>query len=196
MTSAGDSRLKGAAIREFLLWYERKHGARALADLVVGLEAPLAGLVRTDAPALGILASAWYPSALVHRILDRVCENRSDEGRGMARDANAEVVPRMIRGVYAMLFRAVGSPTLYALNVDRQWHRLHSTGRREVRVTSKAECFSTVSDWTGHHPMLCWVTIYTMVYVFHAMGYGHVVPERVECVSHGGTRCATVLRYW
>lgn len=174
----------------------RAHARRGYpAKLVAGIEPSILAPLRLDAPALGVLASTWYPSSLVHALLDGVCEGRDDEGRAIARDASAKVVPLMIRGIYAVLFRAVGSPTLYRLNVDRQWRRLHSSGKRDIRIVGPNECVSTVTDWAGHHPMLCWVTIYTMAHVFHAMGYEHVKVERVECVSHGGTRCATVLRY-
>jgi hypothetical protein len=187
--------VKGAAVREFLLWYERKRGGESSADLLSSLPPDLAEHVHPELPALGILASTWYPSALAHHLCDRLCEGRTDEGQLLARDANAEVVPRMIKGIYAVLFRAVASPTLYAMNVDRQWRRLHTTGKRNIEVRDRHEAFSTVTAWDGHHPMLCWITIYTMVYVFHAMGFEHVSADRVECVTHGAKRCATILRY-
>ena len=187
--------IKGAAVREFLLWYERKNGEDSLAPLVADLPPELARLLDPRGRAGGILASSWYPCTLIHRMLDRICEGRTDEGRAMARDANAEVVPRMIRGVYGVLFRAIASPRLYAANIDRMWRRLHTTGKRTLVLRGGSEGLSVVEGWTGHHPTLCWVTIYTMVYLFHAMGYERVSVERLECVSHGAARCATLMRY-
>jgi hypothetical protein len=182
-------------VREFILWYERRRGSGSLQPLLAGLSPELLALVDPHRHALGILASSWYPCALVHPMLDRVIEDRDDEGQALARDANAEVVPLMIHGIYRVFIRALATPALYAANVERMWKRLHSTGRRTMQVRSKSESFSVVDDWAGHHPVLCWTTIYTMVYLHREMGYKHVAAERIECVSHGAPRCATVLRY-
>jgi predicted hydrocarbon binding protein len=54
---------------------------------------------------------------------------------------------------------------------------------------------SVLEDWPGHHPLLCWTVIYTMAFVFEAMGYKAWEVERVACVGHGGSHCASVLRY-
>ncbi|MGH7296415.1 MAG: hypothetical protein ACRELB_15865, partial [Polyangiaceae bacterium] len=132
---------------------------------------------------------------LTHPMLDSLVARAGNEGKEMARDANREVVPRMIRGVYRVLFRAVASPELYARHVPRLWRRLHTTGDRAVVIRAPGEALSTTTRWDGHHPMLCWMTIYTMVYVFEAMGYRQWTVERLACVSHGGDRCETLLRY-
>jgi hypothetical protein len=182
-------------LREFILWYERTRGPGSLPPLLAGVPPELLSLIDPKSHALGVLASSWYPTALVHPIFDRLIEERGDEGQALARDANSEVVPLMIHGIYRVFFRALASPALYAANVPRMWRRLHTTGRRTMVVRGKSESFSVVEDWAGHHPLICWTTIYTMVYLHKEMGYKHVAAERIECVSHGAKRCATVLRY-
>jgi hypothetical protein len=52
-----------------------------------------------------------------------------------------------------------------------------------------------LADWPAHHPVLCWVTIYTMFSLFEAMGFEAVTAERIRCAGHGGADCATVLRW-
>ncbi len=52
-----------------------------------------------------------------------------------------------------------------------------------------------VESWPGHHPLLCWITIYTMAYMFEVMGYKRWSVDRVACVSQGAARCETILRY-
>jgi len=64
-----------------------------------------------------------------------------------------------------------------------------------MSLRGDGEALSVVEDWPGHHPTLCWITIYTMVELFRAMGYGRVSVYRLECVSHGASRCATIMRY-
>jgi hypothetical protein len=49
--------------------------------------------------------------------------------------------------------------------------------------------------WDGHHPALCWVTIFTMANLFESMRFSNVTVERIACVSEGAPRCETILRY-
>jgi hypothetical protein len=190
-----EPRVKGAVVREMLLWYEDRFGHDALARLLRRIPREQAQLLAPGAPAFGVLASTWYPSSLVNAILDVVCEETDDEGREIARMANAVVVPRMIHGVYRVLFTLVATPERYARHVPRLWRGLHTTGERTMKIRAPAEAFSATESWAGHHPTLCWVTIYTMAYVFEAMGYRTWDVDRIACVSHGARRCETVLRF-
>jgi hypothetical protein len=190
-----EPRIKGAAVRELLLWYDGKYGREETARLVERVPPALLGMVDVSRPGLGILGASWYPTSLTHPMLDRIAAEHGHEGRDLARDANHDVVPRMIRGIYRMAFRAVATPELYARHVSRLWRRMHTTGERTMQVRAEGEALSVVSGWAGHHPVLCWVTIYTMAYVFEAMGYKHWSVDRVACVGHGAPQCETILRY-
>jgi hypothetical protein len=192
---AEEPKVKGALVREMLLWYGARFGHEATARLAEAVPPHLASLVDASQPALGILAASWYPMALITPMLDRVLEGCHDEGRELARDANRDVVPRLIRGVYRIAFRAVASPELYARHVARLWRRLHTTGDRSMTLRAPGEALSVVENWPGHHPLVCWLTIYTMAYVFEAMGYKQWTVERLCCVGHGAARCETVLRF-
>ncbi len=190
-----EPQIKGAAVRELLLWYDGKYGREETVCLAEGLAPPLLAMLDVSRPGLGILGASWYPISLTHPMLDRIAARHGHEGRDLARDANRDVVPKMIRGIYRMAFRAAASPELYARHVPRLWKRLHTTGERSMELRQEGEAYSVVADWAGHHPVLCWVTIYTMAFVFEAMGYKHWTVERVACVSHGAARCETILRY-
>ena len=187
--------IKGAVIREFLLWHDVKFGHEATRDLLVDIPPELLATIDPAQPAFGILGASWYPAALTHPMLDRLVARVGDEGQHLAREANREVVPRMIRGVYRVLFRTVASPELYARHVPRLWRRLHTSGDRTMVIRAPGEALSTTTNWTGHHPTMCWMAIYTMVYVFESMGYRHSTVERLACVSHGADGCETLLRY-
>lgn len=192
---AGDARIKGSAMRELTLWYERRHGIDAAIALAAGLPPDLERFVNRTRPALGLLASTWYPSALAHYLCDRAIEGLPDEGRELAREANREVVPRMIHGVYKVLYETIVSPELYAKHVARHWHKLHTTGDRSFVIRAPGEALSTVRNWEGHHPLLCWMMIYTMASLFESMRVGDVTVDRVRCVGHGAEECATVVRW-
>jgi hypothetical protein len=186
---------KGSTIREFLLWYHERHGQEAMDDLLRALPASAAAQLSPEMPALGILSASWYPMSLTHPMLTHVADRCGQEGREFAMEANREVVPRMIRGVYRVMFQAAASPELYARHIGRLWRRLHTTGDRSMVIRAPGEALSRVDNWHAHHPMSCWVTIYTMAYVFEAMGYKSWSVDRLSCVAHGAQRCETLLRY-
>lgn len=152
-------------------------------------------LVDVTAPGLGLLASQWYPSTLVHVILDGVAAGLTrDEQRLLAHEACHAVVPKLVRGMYRVMFDGIATPTLYARFVPRLWTQLHTTGSRTMQV-SGATADSVVSNWEGHHPLLCDVVIETMGELFRLMVHRPVTVERLECVSEGGSVCRSTLRW-
>lgn len=187
--------VKGSVIREFALWYEGRHGT-AYVDAFLGLLPPNHhDLVWTGRPALGIVSTTWYPSEVVHALLDAVSQGRTDEAmRSLIRNANEVTVAKLSRGLYQLLFKMVASPALYAKHVQKAWRTLHSTGMRKV-VLSQGLADSTIDAWSGHHRWLCLVTMETMRAVFGAMGCTNVVLERTECVHDGHPRCRALLHY-
>ncbi len=186
---------KGSTIREFLLWYDRRYGHAETARLADRLSPEAAVLVDPKQPALGILGASWYPTSVTHPMLTRVAERIGNEGRNFAIESCREVVPRMIGGVYRALFRSVTSPELYARHIGRLWRRLHTTGDRAMVIRAPGEALSVVESWPAHHPLSCWLAIYTMTNVFEAMGYQRWSVERLTCIGHGAARCETLLRY-
>jgi len=186
---------KGSTIREFLLWHERRYGHEATLDLAADLTPAAMAMINPTLPALGILSSSWYPMSVTHPMLSRVQARCGNEGRDFAIEANREVVPRMIRGVYRVMFKAVVSPEMYARHVGRLWRQLHTTGTRSMTIRAPGEALSVLEDWPAHHPVSCWLTIYTMAQVFEAMGYKKWSVDRLSCVGHGAARCETLLRY-
>ena len=187
--------IKGGAIRELLLWYESHHGRAFYPSVIPRLPPHLAQRLALDRTTLGILSNVWYPSPIVHAILDAVAERHGpDELRAIMSEANAFAVRTLTRGVYQFLFRMVGSPELYARHIQRAWNLLHTTGKRTI-VLGDGFADSTIEQWPGHHPWLCEIPSETMKAVFVAMGCQAVVAERLTCVSTGASLCRSVLRY-
>ena len=188
--------VKGSALAAFVEWYGLRPGGRARFDAIHARLSPAdAARVKRDAPAFGLIASEWYPSSLVHAILDGVCEGLARaEQRALAREGCEAVVPKMVRGMYRVAFAGVATPALYARFVPRLWHQLHSTGERRMTVTG-VSAESEVTRWAGHHPMLCDVVLETMRELFVIMLKRDVVAERISCVADGAPACRSAMRW-
>jgi hypothetical protein len=188
--------VKGAALRDFFAWYQEKNGLARVREMALRMPEDLRALLDPDEPFTTILAASWYPSRLVHAILDRVGEGLSeDELRVMLRDANRFVVKRNMNGVYRLFLSKLVTPEMYALAVPRLWGQLHTTGARRMTITSERSAESVVARWPGHHPILCTCTIETMCAIFETMGKREVAWERTACVSRGAKECVTILRW-
>lgn len=183
-------------MREFVLWYLAREGGAIVEPLLASVAPSDRALLDKLAPALGLIASAWYPCSLVHALLDFCGRDRTRaEQRALAREGNAAVVPKMIRGTYRVLFERLATPALYARFIQPAWRQLHTTGERTMRVVREGEVDSEVSRWPCHHPMLCDLTVETMTAVFAIMLKTEVTATRIACVSEGGARCRTLLRW-
>ncbi len=192
----GKALVKGNAIREFLLWYETRHGTAHHEAILARVDPTVRRELDPSRPALGLLASTWYPTSVLFPILDELSEGLSTaERQKLARDGTGAVVRVATRGIYQTLFRTVASPALYARYIQRAWNFLHTTGTRTIEIREPGLALSTIADWPGHHRMLCEITTETMRCLFEAMGCRHVSVERVACVSDGARECRAWVRY-
>lgn len=184
-------------IREFLVWYTENHGQDRIRELVEGAREDLRRYLGGPDPIANLLAASWYPARLAYLILDKVTEGFPEtaiatQAKGAAR---ALVKRQMGNGVYRFFLKRVVTPQLYAASVPRMWRQLHSTGDRRMRITGQGTAESSVSNWTGHHPVLCTITLETMCAVFDLMGCKDVRYKRVTCVSRGATECTTQVTW-
>jgi hypothetical protein len=188
--------VKGAAVRELLAW-SLERLAPGTGERMIGRMRPEdRALLVPDAPALGIRGSKWYPSPLVHSVLDVFAESVGGEAQhGFMRDACAAVIPRMVAGPYRALFGLLASPSLYARLIQHGWRQLHTTGQRSMVLPRPGEAESQINNWSGHHPILCEVTVETMATLFRVMLRSDIQVQRVACVSEGAPCCRALLRW-
>jgi hypothetical protein len=188
--------IKGGALREFVQWYGINHGKERLREVAQNLPEEMRSYIDPDDPIVNLLAASWYPSRFCNVLLDAVSEGLSQpEIERMAHDATRWIVQRGMNSVYRFALRRLVTPEMYAASVPRLWRQLHTTGDREMRVTSPTTAESKVLNWGGHHSVMCTVTIETMCAVFETMRCQHVTWKRVACVSRGASECVTLLEW-
>jgi hypothetical protein len=185
--------IKGAVMRDFVVWYGDRHGAEALKRMGERLPPDVREIIDTGSPTFRLLGSLWYPARIVHAFLEVLAQGRTAaEMNKLLHDANRSFIKTGARqSVYRFLLERLVTPEMYAVLVPRFWKQLHSTGDRRVKITRPGFAESTVSNWPGHHPLLCTMVIETMCTVFETMGCKNVSWERVSCVSDGARECKT-----
>jgi hypothetical protein len=191
-------RLKGAALAEFVRWYNTERGLDALLERVSILPPTLRlelGLER-NSPTLGILASRWYDCRAIGILLDAIVADASPEAYMRMADATAvAVMEATLSGVYRLLFEWLATPERYARFCDRLWSSYHDTGTMRIEHTAprRAEC--TISGWTGHHPFLCAVCRRSAEVIYARMGCESIATARESCIATGGDACRFVTQW-
>ena len=177
------AKIKGAALAAFLHWYEARYGVAKRIALGRTLPPEHAELIWLERESLGVIESDWYPSSLAGNLLDVMAKDLGDNMMPLLSEATQQSVERLTRGLYSVLFRMIASPKLYATHVQRAWRMLHTTGERKMVFLDPSTIESTVGNWPGHHPWLCYITTETMRATFAAMGCKRVTVDRVACIG-------------
>ena len=189
-------KIKGAAFREFVLWYERTYGRDHLAAALTRVPIEERAGLRSGIPGLAVLSSSWYPAQVANRLLDAVSEQHDEETLArIAHDGSRAIVDVMLYGIYRFLFERVSTPARYARHIGRLWRQLHSTGERQIRLVGSNRADSTIASWPAHHPLMCLITMETMGAVFEAMRCRDVAVVRTACVTDGAPLCRATIEW-
>ena len=189
--------IKGAIMRDCVVWYGERYGSDALKQAAERLPDDVRAMLDIESPTFHLLGSLWYPARLVHAFLEALARDRSaTEMNRLLYDATRGLVKGGARqSVYRFFLERLVTPEIYAVCVPRFWRQLHSTGDRQVKIARRGYAESIVTNWPGHHPLLCTLTIETMSAVFETMGCKSVTWDRVACVSNGARECKTLLSW-
>jgi hypothetical protein len=186
-------RIKGAAFREFLLWYAARFGRARLVTAVARAQLPDLDAAADD---LGVLPNVWYPAALVHGLLDALTEGftRQELDR-VAQDAANHIMDKTLRGVYRAVFNLFVTPDRYRRHVDKLWALHYDTGRPLIEVIGAGEHRIRYVDWAGHHPFVCSLNMSSAIPIYRAMRCKAVSWTRLACRSLAGDVCESRVRW-
>lgn len=189
-------KIKGNAFREFLVWFEERSGHAALARAFALLPGPLASELDPSRPVLGVLPSNWYSIEIVHSLLDSLTADFSaSDLERFTHEAAQVTIARMMRGLQRAAFSLLISPRRYPKVINLLWGMNYDSGRVQV-VEQTATCHEgVVSDWTGHHPLICQINHLAKVHMYEAMGCRDVTVQLTRCVSKGDPDCRSVVRW-
>jgi hypothetical protein len=191
-----DDAYKGAALTSFLEWYAALAGPVKLDAALDTIPEDYRRQLDRTQRSMGILPATWYPALLVHALLDAIVKQvGATDIDDFAERAGRAVTEKLIGGLYAGLFRSMASPDLYAKYAPKLWRSYYRMGRVEAEVVDSGETRVRMSEWPGHHPLVCDINRAAAGLIFQKMGCAKVESVRTRCV-HGGQRyCEVVLTY-
>jgi len=195
--TASSGRIKGAALRQFLIWYQGKVGERVFADRFAALAPGIASQLNPAAEALGIVASQWYDCRLIHGILDALTAGMSEaETVALTVEGSQAVMDHTLRGLYRSLFEWMANPKRYARHGRKIWSTYYDSGDFSIESDEAARrAVCTIRDWASHHPILCDMNRGASTAIYRAMGLPGADCVREACVSRGAAECRFVTTW-
>lgn len=182
--------VKGSALLPILEYYATQHGRERLLYLIGDLPPEFARAFDVDDKHFGVLVSLWYPAPLVHALLERMTAGATRaESSAFIRAVAQAVVKSTLNGVYRFLFQVMMSPERYLRNVQKLFSRFFDDGLVVKEPLGPRGHRSIISQWHGHHPLLCECFVYTSTYIYTAIGCRDVESRRTACISEGAPAC-------
>jgi hypothetical protein len=187
--------IKGLAFREFLRWYSQTRGRDAALCAYFALDADLRKHLDPDRDVFGIMPGSWYPIGVATGLLDAVTDGLTlDERTALLRGGVQHTLDVTLSGVYRVLFENVMTPERHAKYTQKIWDNFYNGGTVTGRVLAPGRAEQTVSDWPGHHLLLCEMSIWSLAFMHAKMGLRNVRVRRSACIGGGPSRRASVQR--
>jgi hypothetical protein len=178
--------IKGLVIREFLRWYEESRGRESTMRAYGSLPEELRAQLDPERDCFGMLAGSWYPIAIVTGMLESITWGLGPEERStVLREGVRHSVGVTLTGVYRVLFRTLMTPERHARYAQKIWDNYYDSGTVTGRMLSETRAEQCVSDWPGHHPILCELSIWSLTVFHEHMGCKNVKVSRSSCVVDG-----------
>jgi hypothetical protein len=185
--------IKGAAFREFLIFYSQRVDPARVAAAVRAIESSALSAERAD---FGVMQNVWYPAELVHELLDRLTEGFTEqELERMAQDAAIHVMSATLRGVYKTMFSLIATPERYARHIPKLWRVHYDNGEPAILTRGPNEHRISFLAWESHHPFVCRLNMAAALPIYEAMGCKGVSWRRAHCKSQGGEHCTAIVTW-
>lgn len=189
-------RIKGAAIRDFIAWYEHTHGATRLVAAVRALPPESQLAFDLERECMGVLQSAWFSGDVIHGILDHLTSGMTIQMHdALAADAGEAVVKAMMHGVQRVVFATLLTPRTFAKVANIAFRANYDEGRVVNEEIGHNRQRGYTEGWTAHHPFLCKMNIAIKAGIYVAMKCQHVRVEERFCRSRGDQLCGSVIRW-
>lgn len=136
-----------------------------------------------DREGFGVLAGSWYPTPVVTGLLEAVTWGLApDQRAALFRAGVQHSVGVTLTGVYRVLFRTLVTPERHAKYAQKIWDNYYNSGSVAGRMLGETRSEQWVTDWPGHHPLLCELSIWSLTVFHEHMGCKNVKVRRSSCV--------------
>ena len=187
--------VKGLVVKEFVKWYEETRGRDATLRAYRRLPVELQVHLDPQRDTFGLLASTWYPVSVVTGMLETIMLGLDHGARAsLLRDGIQHAISTTLTGVYRVLFQTLVTPERHAKYAQKIWNQYYNTGTVVGEMRDECHSEQTVTDWQGHHPLLCELSLSSLTLFHEHMGCKNVRVRRTSCVLDARVSAARLRR--
>ena len=187
--------IKGLVFKEFVRWYEDTRGHEAALEAYRSLPEELQRHLDPERECFGILASTWYPVTVVSGLLESITLGLAHEARGTFLRAGVHhSIGVTLTGVYRVLFQTLVTPERHARYAQKIWNQYYNTGTVVGVMLDEHRSEQIITDWAGHHPILCELSLSSLTVFHEHMGCKNVRVRRTSCVLDSRAAAARLRR--
>jgi hypothetical protein len=193
--SSGKGNVRGAPIIEWLRWQSSRFGPETAAAALRHVPEALRGCFDGTLPFLGVDPQRWYPAESFHALLDVVVKPLDRAVRdGFVDEAARMTMEGMMKRSMASFAASLNSAERFTRIANALFRLMHDTGRVQIVLRGPRQHESTVTDWKGHHPVVCRFTIMCQAPIYERMGCTELVIRHL-CVGNGAPACGCVTTW-
>ncbi len=164
-------------------WYDDTRGRELTLRAYQSLPPELRAHLDPERECFGILASTWYPVHIVSGLLESITLGLAPEERStLLRNGVHHAIGVTLTGVYKVLFQTLVTPERHAKYAQKIWNQYFNTGTVVGAMLDANRSEQIITDWPGHHPLLCELSISSLTVFHEHMGCTNVRVRRTSCV--------------
>jgi hypothetical protein len=187
--------VRGAGIIEWLRWQSNRFGPEAAVVALRHVPAEKGACFDPTKPYLGIDPQKWYSVDSFHALLDVVVTPLPPEVlEEFVNEAARQTMQGLMARSMSTFASALNSTERYARVTNALFRLMHDTGRVQIVARGPRQHESTISDWSGHHPVVCRFISMCQVPIYERMGCTEL-QIRHRCVAAGAQSCGCVTTW-
>src|SRR5882672_9793554 len=152
---SGKGSVRGAGIIEWLRWQSGRFGPEAAVAALRHVPSPKSDCFDATKPYLGVDPQKWYPADSFHALLDVVITPLPpDVLEAFVNEAARQTMQGLMARSVSSLASAWNATERYTRVTNALLRLMHDTGRVQIVARVPRQHESTISDWSGHHPVV------------------------------------------
>jgi len=192
---SGKGSVRGAGIIEWLRWQSGRFGPEAAVAALRHVPSPKSDCFDATKPYLGVDPQKWYPADSFHALLDVVITPLPpDVLEAFVNEAARQTMQGLMARSMSSFASALNSTERYTRVTNALFRLMHDTGRVQIVARGPRQHESTISDWSGHHPVVCRFISMCQGPIYERMGCTEL-QIRHRCVAAGAQSCGCVTTW-
>lgn len=187
---------RGSALHHSIVHFEQRYGPAAAHGVIARLPSAWRGLVKPNAPAMGILGARIYPYPFIGdlvRTMRDVTSSRDEDA--FVRELVLAGMDVLVGTMHRVLVRWLVTPSTFLSKRQEIWELYHEGGK--LNVLSQADKSYTIedADWTNTEAIVCKINLEGRKRMLELMGMRKVESVREKCRAWGHESCITRFRW-